>query len=407
MNRPGLPSLTLKNLERRPLRTAVLVVCVAAIIGMQVAASLLDRASRRGLKIGLERLGADLVIVPRGFEETMFVSLMSGKAGLFYMDATLEDEIARLDFVAETTSQVYVKSLSNASCCSVWSVFLIGFEPETDFTVRPWLTAKNRDQTIGDNDILVGMAIEADLSTRLKFFGHEFEVVGTLDPSGTGLDTTIFIPIKTVYRMAKESQFKAEKTLDISPGDISAILVKMKHGHKRGIPALMAANQIEKAHPNVSVILPDDILTKTQQNLGGTLKALRSASYVVWPITALLIGLVFTMATAERRREIGLLRSMGARSRFVFQMIIKEAMITTGLGAVLGLVVSVGLIVGFSRLIAFSLTVPFYWPDIYELAWLFVGAVALALLTGIAAAFYPAFQISRLEPYEAMRRSEQ
>ncbi|MCP4605801.1 MAG: ABC transporter permease [Proteobacteria bacterium] len=405
MNEPEFPSLVLKNLERRPLRTAVLVVCVAAIIGMQVAAALLDRASRKGLEIGLERLGADLVIVPRGFEDSMFDSLMSGKAGLFYMDAALEDEIARLDFVVKTTSQIYVQSLSNASCCSVWSVFLIGFEPETDFTVRPWLMS-NRDRVMGNDDILAGMAIEADPGTRFKFYGHEFRVAGVLDQSGTGLDTTIFIPIETVYRMARESKDKAEKTLEIAQNDISAVLVKLKPGHTRGLPALMAAREIEKAHPEVSVILPDDVLIKTQQNLGGTLNALHSASFVVWPVTALLIGLVFTMATTERQREIGLLRSMGATRGFVFQMIMKEAMITTALGAVLGLVVSVGLIIGFSQLIALSLNIPFYWPELFELAWLFVAAVALALLTGIIAAFYPAFQISRQEPYEAMRRSE-
>ncbi|MCP4676128.1 MAG: ABC transporter permease [Deltaproteobacteria bacterium] len=400
------PSLVGRNLLRRPFRTIVLVICVAMVIGMQIAATLLDRASRNGLEIGLNRLGADLVIVPRGFEEAMFESLMRGEAGLFYMDAGLEQKIAQFDFVKKTTSQIFVQSLSGASCCSVWSVFLVGFEPETDFTVRPWLN-ENQNRGVGDDDILVGMAIEAEPGDKLKFFGHEFQVAGVLDLAGTGLDTTVFIPIETVYRMARESATKAEKTLEITENDISAVLVKLKPGFHRGIPALQAAREIEKKHPEVGVIMPDDILVKTQRNLSGTLRALRSASYIIWPITALLVGLVFAMSTAERQREIGMLRAMGATPGFVFRIIISEALTLTAIGAVLGLVVSVGLLAGFSRLIALSLTIPFYWPGVLELAGLFMVAVILALLTGLVAAFYPALKISRMEPYEAMRRSEQ
>ncbi len=406
MKRSEFPSLVGRNLLRRPFRTTALVICVAMVIGMQIAAALLDRAGRKGLEIGLQRLGADLVIVPRGFEEDMFESLMRGEAGLFYMDAGLEEKIARFDFVDKTTSQVFVQSLSGASCCSVWSVFLVGYEPETDFTVRPWLK-ENQDRSVGDDDILVGVAIEAEPGDRLKFFGHEFRVAGVFDMAGTGLDTTVFIPRETVYRMARESVTRAEKTLEITDNDISAVLVKLKPGFHRGIPALRAAREIEKAHPEVGVILPDDILMKTQRNLSGTLEALRSASYIIWPITALLVGLIFAMSTSERQREIGMLRAMGATPGFVFRMITSEALTVTGIGAVLGLVVSVGLLAGFSRLIALSLTIPFYWPDTMELAGLFVAAMILALLTGLVAAFYPALQISRMEPYEAMRRSEQ
>jgi putative ABC transport system permease protein len=406
MGRSSFPSLNARNLGRRPLRSAALVVCVAMVIGMQVAAALLERASRKGVEVGLERLGADLIVVPRGFEDEVFESLMRGEAGLFYMDAGIEEEIAAYDFVEKTTSQIFVQSLSGASCCSVWNVFLVGFEPETDFTVWPWLR-DHRDRGIGEDEIIVGMAIEAEVGDKLKFFGHQFEVAGLLDLGGTGLDTTVFIPLKTVYRMAAESATKAEKTLEITEKDISAVLVRLDPGYRRGVPALGAAREIEKDHPEVGVILPDDILNKTQRNLGGTLKTLRSASYIVWPIAALLVGLVFTMSTAERQREIGMLRAMGATPGFVFRMIIGEALQVVAIGAVLGLVAAVGVLVGFSRLIALTLTVPFYWPDTPELAAVFGVAAVLALATGVAAAFWPALQISRLEPYEAIRRSEQ
>ncbi len=405
MNNQRPTSLVIRNLFRRPFRNSVLLVCVAATVGMQVAAALLDQVSQEGLKVGLSRLGADLVVVPRGFEEAMYDALLTGEAGRFYMPGEVEREIAKLDFVQETSSQIYVKSLAKATCCSFWNVFIIGFDPKTDFNVRPWLL-RNRDRPLGKDDILVGAAINAEVGGKLKFFGHEFTVAGILLPSGMGLDTTVFIPLPTVYLMARESGIKAEKTLDIQPTDISAVLIKLKPKERGGPFAADAAYELEKAFPKIIAIMPDDIVTKVQKNMVNTLSTLRSASYAIWPVAALLIGLVFAMATNERQREIGLLRAMGATKGFVFKMIIFEALIITGFAAVLGLLVSFGLVAGFSDLIATTLKIPFYWIGLPELMVLFFWALILALATGVAAALYPAFRISRLEPYEAMRRSE-
>jgi putative ABC transport system permease protein len=123
-------------------------------------------------------------------------------------------------------------------------------------------------------------------------------------------------------------------------------------------------------------------------------------------VTVLLIGLVFAMAANERMREIGLLRAMGATRGFIFRMIIGEALVIAGAGALIGLAVSIGIMAAFARLIALTLEVPLYRPGAVELAELMVAAAVLALLTGAAAAFIPAAQLSRLEPYEAIRRGE-
>ena len=405
MSRPGLWLLIRKNLVRRPVRMAILVLCVTAVTGMQTAAALLDRASRAGLELGMKRLGADLVAVPRGLNDELTRSYLTGEAALFYMDRSLEDKIAALDFVAQTSAQVYIKSLSGASCCSAWNIFLIGFEPETDFTVRPWL-ARHEDLKIGPDQIIVGAALAAEPGTVLKFYGREFRIAGSLDPTGTGLDTTVFIPMASAYAMARESAVKAVKPLDLTPDRISVVMIKLKPAEQGGLPAYRAAYELEMKLPEISVIQPEDFLVKVQKNLAGTLRTLRSASYAVWPVTALLIGLVFAMAANERRREIGLLRAMGATQWFVFRMILVEALLVAGLGAAIGLAAALGLTAGFSRLIAVTLEVPFYWPGRLELALLMAAAAVLALLTGGAAALVPALQTSRMEPYEAIRRGE-
>jgi putative ABC transport system permease protein len=394
-----------RDLIRRPVRNGILVLCVAAVVGMQVAAALIDRASRHGLEIGIERLGADLVAVPRGLSGELMRSYMTGDAALFYMDRALSKKIADFDFVERVSEQVYIKSLSGASCCSAWNVFLIGFDPKTDFTVRPWLK-RHKGIELGPDQVLVGAAFDVDPGQALKFYGREFKVAGILDPTGMGLDTTVFIPNDTAYLMAEESVTRAEKPLEIKRDQVSAVLIKLKPEDQGGAPAYRAAYDLEMAIPEISVIQRDDLLIKVQKNLSDTLGALRSASYAVWPVTALLIGLVFAMAAHERMREIGLLRAMGATRVFVFRMILIEALMVAGCGMAIGLAASVGLVAGFSRLISMKLEVPFYWPAAESMAFIMIAASALALLTGVIAAMVPAVQSSLMEPYEAIRRGE-
>ncbi len=405
MKHQNLLSLTWKNFSQRPYRNGILIICVIAVVGMQMAALLIDRASQKGLELGIKRLGADLVAVPRGLEGKLVRSYMTGKPAIFYMSSLIKIKIQRFDFVEQTSAQLYIKSLTNATCCSAWNVFLIGFEPETDFTIKPWLSQQNK-VTIGLDEILVGSAISGVTGTELKFYGHKFKIAGTLAPTNMGLDTSIFIPIKTAYQMAKDSAKKAEKKLDIKSNQISAVLIKLKPEDKGGFPRWKAAYEIEKAIPEISIIQPADIVVKVQKNIADTLKTLNSVSYAIWPITILLIGLVFAMAANERQNEIGLYRAMGATRGFIFRMIVLEAILVAGIGALIGFIVSVGIVSGFSRLIATTLEMPFYLPEGYEITAMLFAAIFLALLTGAVSAMIPALQASLKEPYEAIRQGE-
>lgn len=392
------------NLVQRPWRTVILMLCIASLVGMQLAATLIEQSSRQGLKLGLQRLGADLVAVPRQLDSSLVQAYITGKAAVFYMPAGVEQRIQRLAFVKQTSPQLYIKSLTNASCCSTWNVFLIGFDPHTDFTVRPWLS-RHQDIRLRPNDILVGAGIQSFPGMAFRFYGQTFAVAGTLDPSGMGLDYSIFIPIPAVKRMIAESGTKAEKRLEIAPDSISAVLIQLKPEGDGGLPGWKAAYEIERQVPEITIVHPADITLKVQKNLAGALRTLTMASFAIWPMTALLIGLVFMMAARERQREIGLMRAMGATRLFVFNLIQLEALIISIAGALLGLAVSAGIIIAFERMIALQLEIPFAIPGAFTLLQLAGISVGLAVLTGIVAALIPAWRVSAMEPYEAIRRA--
>jgi putative ABC transport system permease protein len=401
----SVAGLAWKNIVRRPWRNAILTACMASLVGLLVAATLIEAASTKGLRLGIDRLGADLVAVPRNLDSRLIQSYMTGEAAIFYMAADIEKKIRDFPFVEKTSPQLYIKSLTGAACCSSWNVFLIGFDQNTDFTIKPWLN-KHQDRPLGENDILVGAGVQSFSGMAIKFYGHEFRVAGTLDPGGMGLDTSIFIPIEAARRMIAESKIKAKKPLDIQNNQISAVLIKLKNASDGGLPGWKASYELQNALPEISIIEPADITLRTQKNLAGTLKTIYAASYAVWPMTALLIGLVFFMAVKERQRELGLLRAMGATRLDIFKMIHIEALIVSAAGALAGIIISAGLVVLFQRMISMTLEVPFSFPSSYELMIIAASATGLAIITGAVAAMLPAAMSCMMEPYEAIRKGE-
>ena len=401
----GISSLVLHNITARPFRHTVLVLCVAAVVSLLVSAAVIEKSSTHGVKIGIKRLGADLVAVPRGLQSEIMTSFLTGKAEIFYMDNDIRKKINEFSFVESTSVQVYLKSLTGASCCSAWDVFLIGFDPDSDFTISPWLSSRLK-RKLKEDEILVGAAIDVPAGSRFKFYGKDFIVAGRLDPGSMGLDTSIFIPIKSIYSMAAESSKKAEKTLDIKPDWISAVLIKLKPAEKGGIPPWKAAFEIEKKLNEISVLKPADIIEKVRKNLGGVISSLRSISFGIWPVAAILMALLFGMAANERKTEIGIMRAMGATRFFVFKMFVLESLFITLAGTAAGIIISSIVLASFSRLIALSLEVNFSMPPTVEIFLLFLTASFLAIITGIAASIVPAYRAATMEPYEAIRSVE-
>ncbi len=97
---------------------------------------------------------------------------------------------------------------------------------------------------------------------------------------------------------------------------------------------------------------------------------------------------------------------MGARQGFVFRMIVGEAMLLTGVGGAMGLLVSAVLFSVAQGLLEQNLQTPFLLPETTEAIVLVVFLLGLALVSGALASIQPALRISRLEPYEAIRQGE-
>ncbi|HYL83705.1 MAG TPA: FtsX-like permease family protein [Candidatus Angelobacter sp.] len=119
------------------------------------------------------------------------------------------------------------------------------------------------------------------------------------------------------------------------------------------------------------------------------------------------LGIVNTlvMAVLERRREIGILKALGAADRDVKQLFFVEAGVMGLFGGLLGTVL--GWLIG--RTLTFGTNVYLHRQNLPSVEislvpwWLALGAIIFAILVSLAAGLYPASRAARLDPVEALR----
>lgn len=401
MKQLNLFNLAIQNLRRKPYRTLFIALSVAVATGSIFVVTLVLRSIQTSLTVGQARLGADLVVVPAGYEVSAQEAFITGQATTFYMDDQIEAQISELPGVGQTSAQVFVQTLTNAKCC-IGEFFLVGFDPETDFTISPWLATHLEGQVLDPSQIIVGDRILLRQGDGATFYGSEFSVVGVLEKTGMGIDRTIYVPMTGLRAMIKASADKAEQALTISPSQISSVLVSVAPG----ADILDAAEKIEGSVSNVQVFTTSQLNQAVSRQMGGILGVILGVTASLWLMSLLTIGLMFSLIVNERQRELGLLRAMGAPRRFVVRLVMSEAGLLTGLGGIAGVSIATLLLMSFSRLVQLKLRIPYLLPDLIEVIGLEFALLLLALLTGLVASLQPALSGSRLEPYAAIRQGE-
>jgi putative ABC transport system permease protein len=118
------------------------------------------------------------------------------------------------------------------------------------------------------------------------------------------------------------------------------------------------------------------------------------------------MAFAFTMIVNERRREIGLLRAMGANKRHISAIILIEASMISASGGAAGIIFGLLLLMSFKNLMLHYLKLPYLFPAFVDLTVLIAGALAVSLITGLLSALLPSLSVLKKEPYEAIRREE-
>jgi len=400
MKRLGLLYLAAQNLRRKPFRSFVTIAIVGLAAGTLFSATLLIGSVDRSLEVGMERLGADLLVVPEGYQESGQAALITGAPTSFYMDGGILGQVKSVPGVEQASPQLFIESMVSSQCCT-GHVLLVGYDPASDFVISPWLK-DNLQRTLSKDEVVIGSLILANKGEQVHFYGHDFDVAGVLDATGMGVDESVFMSLDTAYLMAQESAQVAESPLDVKPGQISSVLVKMAEG----INVDQLTQRIKTSVPGTTVITANELSRSVTDRISGFKRGFIAVDAIVWIMSLLTIAAIFSMIVNERQREIGLLRAMGSSRQFVFRLMLAEAVFLTAAGGIAGIFVGGAALFIFKAVITSSLGIPYLWPPILTFVKLMFITMLLAIFTGAAASLYPALSSSRLEPYAAIRRGE-
>ncbi len=229
---------------------------------------------------------------------------------------------------------------------------------------------------------------------KMTIRGSEFDVIGVLEPTLTAPDTTVVMPLAAAQRLlAEDAPIVARQGL--GAGNLASQVVVYP---KDGIDIAVLAETIEQEIEHIRAQTGEDF----DEQIGSAIAIFNAIILGVALISLAVGGLsvinTMAMSVAERTREIGIKRAIGASRARITRELVLEAGLIGLIGGTIGLIL--GSIVVFvanelgraSGTVLFQLTLGTA-----------IFALAFATVLGMLAGLVPAWNAARLDPVEALR----
>ncbi len=369
--------LAFKNIMRQRTRTILttlgILIGIGAIVALGSIAEGLDSAVQSGLELAAGK-----------------ITVMEKDAGFFGMMGELDDEdveiIEGLSGVKEVVPILaYIEGFDMSMSFS-WQA--MGIEPsKVDYFIGENIEFENgRNLEEGENFVAVigksvADAFNLEPGDYFTIKETDFEIVGVTELTNIqDIDMGVTVPLEDLQTVTGEETFQA---IYVIPDDVK--------------DTERVAEDIEDASDRF------DALTTTEmaRMASDIVDQIRLFTFGIGAIAALVGGLgvmnTMIMAVMERRREIGVMKAIGATNRRVLQQILTESAIISFLGGLggIGLGMLGALII--SDVVGGGAITATVTPS------LALTGLGFALLLGIAGGLYPARKASMIDPVEALR----
>jgi putative ABC transport system permease protein len=275
-----------------------------------------------------------------------------------------------------------------------------GFLTANAFTLGYGRNLNDEDVALARDVAVIGKGIEkrlfpheSPLGKVLRMTGHTYTVVGVLAEKGTSFgesqDDFFLMPITRFF----ENYGAANRTVNIATQPFSTELYNRTLD--KGISAMRIARGLKADQENDFEIYTNDSLKSAFLNVAGVVSV---GAFVISFIALVAAGIgimnIMLVSVTERTKEIGVRKSIGARSRDILRQFLAEAVFISEAGGVLGIILGV---VG-GDLLALWLKVDVIFPY----GWAIAGLIVCSVI-GIGFGFYPAYRAAALDPIEALR----
>ena len=232
------------------------------------------------------------------------------------------------------------------------------------------------------------------IGQQVRIGNVSFEIKGIMrakgvSPHGGDMDDRIYVPLSTYMRRlanvdyigAIRVQFKSPDNIKAAIPEITSLL-RERHHLAAGLP------------DDFSIVTPTEITEVAQKALGTFNILLVLVAGISLIAGGVVVANIMLIAVNERRREIGLRKAVGARSRDIMTQFLLEATFVTLAGGIAGVVIGIA---GSQLLGAITkMPVAISWASI-------VLGLVFSSLVGIVAGLQPAKKAAALQPIEALR----
>ncbi|MDH2916898.1 MAG: ABC transporter permease [Gallionella sp.] len=387
------------SLKGSPTRTLLMMLAMSIGVAAVVILTALGEGARRYVIDQFSSLGTNLVIVLPGRTETAGVGpgLMSGQTP---RDITLEDAQALLRSRAiQRIAPLTVGSATLSRDALNRDVVVLGSTADL-LEVRHMGIAVGKFLPAGDIDESSSVCVLGN-QMKQELFGNEqavgqwvrlgdrrFRVIGILSAQGESMgmrtDELVIIPVASAHQLFNTSglfrilvEAKSRDSVEQAKHDAEEILVQRHSGER-----------------DVTVITQDAVLATFDRILTTLTMAVGGIAAISLAVAGVLIMNVMLIAVAQRVKEIGLLKALGAPPKQIRRLFFAEAALLSTIGCVAGLILGYigSTIIG---QIYPSLPVSPPW-------WAVIAACVTALGTGILFSVWPARRAARLDPVAAL-----
>jgi putative ABC transport system permease protein len=232
---------------------------------------------------------------------------------------------------------------------------------------------------------------ESPLGKTIRLSEFSFEVVGVLESQGNflgrfSLDNQVFIPVKQMLACFTSQPFFTIQVKAIS-------LEKLEEAKEELRGVLRKIRHVPPVDEDDFAINQQETFINTFNRVAGTIAAvglfITGLSLFVGGIGIMNIMFV---SVAERTREIGIRKAIGAKRRTILLQFLIESAGICLLGGLVGLAMAFPLTFAMRKLLPATMSISAT-----------LLALTVALLTGVASGFFPAWRAARMNPVEALR----
>lgn len=403
MKTTRLLKIAYTGLGRNKLRTFLMMIgivigitALTLIISAGIGAQ--DRVMERVKKFGLES-----IMVFAGGGREMGQPSGGQITTLTLQDAeTIKREVSAIDEVApfNRKGNAEIKYLDNSTTATVFGITptwasVWDWDAETgDFISEEDMANFNRVCLLGPTVKKELFGDENPIGQQIRIGNIQFEVKGVMQPKGTSpgggdMDNRINIPLSTfMRRVANVDYIAGIKILLTSASEMEQVaeniraILRERHSIAAGMP------------DDFSITTPTEV-TQFAEKVAGTFNIFLALIAGISLIAGgVVVANIMLISVNERKREIGLRKAVGAKSKDIMMQFLFEASAVTLIGGVIGIILGGG---GAKILeMITGMPVSISWESVA------LGVVSSSLI-GIIAGLQPAKRASKLQPVEALR----